>query len=77
MAGVSSLGVESGLERGVAAAVDVVVDVVLGVRDGLKSVGEVERVCMGEGDGVTVTSLGGGGGFDRASKSCSFKGNSL
>ena len=53
------------------------VDVVLGVRDGLKSVGVVERVSMGDGDGVTGTNFGGGGMFVNASKSCSFKGNSL
>ena len=62
-----------GLERGVAAAVDVV----LGVRDGLKSVGVVERVSMGDGDGVTGTNFGGGGTFVNASKFCSSKGNSL
>ena len=65
IAGVSSQGVETGLQRGVAAAVDVV----LGVRDGLKSVGVVERVStgIGEGEGVTVTNFGGGGGLNNAS----------
>ena len=55
---------EMGLERGVTAAVDVV----LGVRDSLKSVGVVERVSMGigEGEGVTVASFGGGGGLNKA-----------
>lgn len=73
IAGVSSLGVDTGLEIGVATAVEVV----LGVRDGLKSVGVDERVSMGDGEGVTVTSLGGGGGLTRASISASFRGNSL
>lgn len=53
------------------------VDVMLGVREGLKSVGVVERVSMGDGDGVTGTNFGGGGMFVNASKSCSFRGNSL
>lgn len=53
------------------------VDVMLGVREGLKSVGVVERVSMGDGDGVTGTNFGGGGMFVNASKFCSFRGNSL